>query len=65
VLQKILRGAKAVTAGLAAGATAFATAIQDNDVTGAEWVTVAVAAVLAGIAVWSVPNRAPDAPALD
>lgn len=50
------RIAKAIAASAAAAATAYGVAVQDGQVTGAEWATLAVAAVLAGIAVWATPN---------
>ena len=65
MLQKIPRVAKAISAGVLAFGAAFSVAIQDVNVTTAEWVNIAIAAVLAGIAVWAVPNKAPDAPATD
>jgi hypothetical protein len=48
--------AKALTAGLAGASAAAVTAAQDGTVTGAEWVTILAAAVVAGYAVYRVPN---------
>jgi hypothetical protein len=48
---------KALLAAFAAASAAFATAAQDGQVTGVEWGTVAGAAIVAGYAVWRVPNR--------
>ncbi len=59
MLSKIPTVAKAISAGVLAFASALSVAVQDNDVTTAEWVNVAVATVLAAVAVWAVPNR-PD-----
>lgn len=61
MLAKIPTVAKAIAAAITAGAGALATALPDG-VTTTEWVTVAVATVLAGAAVWRVPNRPTDAP---
>lgn len=47
---------KALMAAATAAGAAVVTAAQDGAVTSAEWVTVAVAAVVAGLAVWRVPN---------
>ena len=60
MLKKLPTVAKAVAAALTAGAGALATALPDG-VTVTEWTTVAVAAVVAGAAVWRVPNRPADA----
>ncbi|XTZ16423.1 hypothetical protein ACQSSU_03200 [Micromonospora echinospora] len=49
--------AKALTGAAVAGLTALGTALTDDRVTNAEWVTVALAAVAAFGAVWAVPNR--------
>lgn len=55
--MKIKPYAKALTGAAVAGLTALGTALTDNQVTGQEWVAVAIAA-LAGLgAVWAVPNR--------
>lgn len=47
---------KALVAAVGAASTAVVTAAQDGAVTGAEWLTVAAAAVVAGYAVYRVPN---------
>ncbi len=47
---------KAVTAGAGAGAAALVAAWPDG-VTADEWGKVAAAAVVAGLAVWAVPNK--------
>ncbi|MCX4676684.1 hypothetical protein OG413_15475 [Streptomyces sp. NBC_01433] len=58
--MKISSAAKAVVAGLAAGATAAATAVQDGAFTTGEAVT-AVLAVLSALGItYAVPNRQPD-----
>lgn len=52
---------KALVAGFAGATTAIVTAAQDGAITGAEWLTVAVAAAAAGYAVYKVRN-APAVP---
>lgn len=49
--------AKAAVGGLAAGSAALVTALADDVVSSAEWVTVVSAALVAAAAVWGVPNR--------
>jgi hypothetical protein len=53
---------KAVVAGLAAGAAAAATAVQDGTVTAADGVTIALAVLGALGVTWAVPNRQPATP---
>lgn len=58
------RWAKAVTAGLVAGATVYelvtlTSSAAGEAVTGNEWARVVVSVLVAGLAVWAVPN-APD-----
>ena len=48
--------AKALTAAVAGASAAVVSAATDGSVTGAEWVTVFAAAVVAGYAVYRVPN---------
>ncbi len=48
--------AKFIVAALLAGGVAVQTAITDNTITTAEWVTIGLAAVGA-LAVWAVPNK--------
>jgi hypothetical protein len=48
---------KAVVSGVAAGATATATAVQDGRVTPGEVVTIVVAVLGAYGITWAVPNR--------
>jgi hypothetical protein len=55
--MKISKMWKAVVGGLAAGAAAAATAVQDGTVTAAEGVTIALAVLGAYGATWAVPNR--------
>ncbi|MEU4165571.1 hypothetical protein AB0F46_01635 [Streptomyces sp. NPDC026665] len=54
--------AKAIVSGIAAGAAAAGTAVQDGIITGPEGLTI-VLAVLAGLGLtWAVPNKQqPDA----
>lgn len=54
------RIAKAIIGGLGAAVAAYGVAVQDGQVTGAEWATIAIAAVGAGIAVWATPNAATE-----
>jgi hypothetical protein len=48
---------KAVVGGLAAGAAAAATAVQDGTVTTVEGVTIALAVLGAWGVTWAVPNK--------
>jgi hypothetical protein len=50
--------AKAVTAAVSTFGATYATALQDGTVTTGEWVTIAVAVVVATAAVYAVPNAA-------
>ena len=62
MLPTILRYAKAVVGGLAAGVAALTPALADGTVTGAEWLTIAIA-VLGGAGLIAViPNRQPPSP---
>jgi len=62
MLSTILRYAKAVAGGLAAGAAALTPALADGTVTGAEWLTIAIA-VLGGAGIIAViPNKPPAPP---
>jgi uncharacterized membrane protein len=49
--------AKSIVAGLAAGATAAVTAVQDSILTTGEGVTIALAVLGAWGITWAVPNR--------
>ena len=61
-MNTILRYAKAVAGGLAAGVAALTPALADGTVTGAEWLTIAIA-VLAGAGIIAVvPNKPPTPP---
>ena len=59
-LSKIPQAAKAITAAVTGFGSAFALAYGDQVVTTAEWIQIAVATVLSGIAVFSVPNKADE-----
>lgn len=48
--------AKAIAAAATAFGGAYAVALEDG-VTNGEWVTIAVATIVAAVAVWAVPNR--------
>lgn len=54
--------AKAIAAGLTAGAAMFYSAITDNVITRPEWYRIVAALVVSGVLTWLVPN-APDKPA--
>jgi hypothetical protein len=55
--MKVSKYAKAIVAGVAAGAAALGTALADNQITTQEALT-AVAAVLAALGLtWAVPNK--------
>ncbi|EYT84012.1 hypothetical protein CF54_03940 [Streptomyces sp. Tu 6176] len=56
--------AKAVIGGLAAGAAAAATAVQDGTLTTGEGVTIVLAILGAYGVTWAVPNR-PTPPSTD
>jgi hypothetical protein len=53
--------AKALVAGILSGGGAYQVALQDGVVTTNEWVAVAVAALVAGLTTYSVPNAAETA----
>jgi hypothetical protein len=55
--MKISKTWKAVVGGLAAGAAAAVTALQDGTVTAAEGVTIVLAILGAYGVTWAVPNK--------
>jgi hypothetical protein len=55
--MKISKAWKAVVGGLAAGAAAAATAVQDGTITAAEGITIALAVLGAYGVTWAVPNK--------
>lgn len=55
--MKISSTAKAIVGGLAAGAAAAVTAVQDNVVTTGEGITIALAVLGAWGITWFVPNK--------
>lgn len=57
--MRISNIAKSIVGGLAAGATAAVTAVQDNVLTTGEGVTIALAVLGAWGIVYAVPNRKP------
>ena len=57
MFQWVQTVAKAIAAGAAAFGGAFAVAINDGTITTGEWVTVAVATIVATAAVWGIPNK--------
>lgn len=52
---------KAVVGGLVAGLTTLATAMTDDTITRAEWITVAIATLGALGLVYATPNKTTDA----
>lgn len=60
--MKISRYAKAIVSGLAAGATAAVTAVQDGHLTTGEGVTIALAVLGAWGITYAVPNRSATTP---
>lgn len=58
--MKISAMAKSLVAGLAAGATAAVTAVQDQVLTTGEGVTIVLAVLGAWGITYAVPNRQPD-----
>lgn len=54
----LARIAKAVAGGVTAFAGAHATALADGSVTAQEWASVIIAAIVAAVGVWLVPNAA-------
>ncbi|MFJ6561851.1 hypothetical protein ACIQMV_18720 [Streptomyces sp. NPDC091412] len=61
--MKISSIAKSIVAGLAAGATAAVTAVQDGQVTATESITIALAVLGAWGITYAVPNKQPSADA--
>lgn len=55
--MKLPNYAKAIVGGLAAGAAAAATAVQDGTITAGEGVTIALAVLGALGITWAVPNK--------
>lgn len=55
--MKISKAWKAVVGGVAAGAAATATAVQDGQVTAAEGITIVLAILGSAGVTWAVPNR--------
>lgn len=61
--MRISRIAKSIVSGVAAGATAAVTAVQDGVVTTGEGVTIVLAILGAWGITWAVPNKQPAAEA--
>ena len=59
VLANIPTIAKSITGAATAFGAAFAVSYLDQTIVTAEWVTIAVATLTAGLAVWAVPNKQP------
>lgn len=60
-MSKVAPYAKAIIAALIAGLSALAAGLEDNSLTSQEWITIALAFVVALGAVFAVPNRPPPA----
>ena len=56
MFDKIAQVAKAIAAAAGAAGAAYAGAL-DGGVTVQEWITVAIAAILAGAGVYAIPNK--------
>jgi hypothetical protein len=63
--MKISKTWKAVVGGLAAGAAAAVTALQDGTVTAAEGITIVLAILGAYGVTWAVPNKQASTPPRD
>lgn len=55
--MKVNKYAKAIVAALAAAASATVPAMSDDVLSLNDGITIAIAAILAGAAVWGVPNK--------
>lgn len=60
--EKVAPYAKAIIGALVAFLTAIITALEDDGISAAEWVTAVVALLIAGGAIFSVPNKPPFVP---
>jgi hypothetical protein len=60
--EKVAPYAKAIIAALVSFLTAVSTALEDGHISAQEWVTALIALLIAGGAVWRVPNRPPFVP---
>lgn len=56
-MNTVAQYAKALVAALVAGLGAIATALDDNSLSAQEWVTAAIAFLVALAAVWAIPNK--------
>lgn len=61
IVDTVLRGSKAVTAGVLAASTAYAQAL-DGGVTAIEWVLIVAGGLVVGVTTWAVPNKPPAQP---
>jgi hypothetical protein len=61
-LEKAAPYAKAIIAALVSFLTAIATALDSGGIDTQEWITAVVALLVAGGAVFSIPNRPPFVP---
>jgi hypothetical protein len=59
MIEKVAPYAKAVIAALVAFLTGLATALDSGGISAAEWITSVVALLVAGGAVFSIPNKPP------
>ena len=60
--EKVAPYAKAIIGALIAFLTAIVTALDSGGISAAEWVTAVVALLIAGGAIFSVPNKPPFVP---
>jgi peptidoglycan/LPS O-acetylase OafA/YrhL len=54
IVQRVLKG---LAAAASAALASYGVALADGTVTAEEWITLAVAAIGAGLVVWAVPNK--------
>lgn len=57
IISYLPRIAKALSAAVTAGMASYGTALQDGFISVEEWLMVAAGALVAGLAVWAVPNE--------
>jgi len=62
VLAKVAPYAKAIIAALVSFLTAIATALDTGGISASEWITAAIAFLISGAAVFSIPNKPPFVP---
>jgi hypothetical protein len=62
VIEKVAPYAKAIIAALVAFLTAIVTALETDGISASEWITAAIAFLISGAAVFSIPNKPPFVP---